>query len=392
MKSVVVHSCLILLQLGTLSALPPDVPARTDSVKGFQETVQAGLKPFVERGELAGAVALAADAKGVLASTAVGWRDTDKREPLTEDTVFWIASQTKPFTAAALLMLVDRGLLSVDDPVSKFIPEFAQLEVLDGPESGVQSTRPAHTKMLVRHLLTHSAGIFKQNQLNSPTVDFHPLSLRAKAHAKAPLQWEPGSQARYSNGAYTVIGSLVELISGEPYGEFLEKHIFQPLGMKDTTFWPSEAQCARMMTPYRTDETWTRLLPVRLTVLATPLHDRVKRHPTAQLGLFSTAQDLARFYRMLLNDGSLDGATILSPESARRMRERQTPEDWSGAFSFGMITKDDTFGHSGSFGTNTLANRETGLICIWLTQQTANLGDAWESEYIFQKAAKALRR
>ena len=392
MKSVVVHSCLTLLQLGTLSALPPDAPARPEAVKVFQETVQAGLKPFVERGELAGAVALAADAKGVLASTATGWRDTDKREPLTEDTVFWIASQTKPCTAAALLMLVDRGLLSVDDPVSKFIPEFARLEVLDGPEGGVQSTRPAHTKMLVRHLLTHSAGIFKQNQLKGPTVDFHPISLRAKAHAKDPLQWEPGSQARYSNGAYTVIGYLVELISGEPYGEFLEKHIFQPLGMKDTTFWPSDAQCARMMTPYRTDETWTKLLPVRLSVLATPLHDRVKRHPTAQLGLFSTAQDLARFYRMLLNDGSLDGTTILSPESARRMRERQTPADWGGAFSFGMITKDDTFGHSGSFGTNTLANRETGLICVWLTQQTANPGDAWESEYIFQKAAKALKR
>lgn len=392
MKSLAVQSCLILLQFGTLSALPPDTPARPDSVKAFQETVQTGLKPFVERGELAGAVALAADAKGVLASTATGWKDTDKRQPLTEDTVFWIASQTKPFTAAALLMLVDRGLLSVDDPVSKFIPEFEQMDVLEGPEDGVPSTRPARANILVRHLLTHSAGIFKQNQLKSPTVDFHPLSLRAIAHAKDPLQWEPGSQARYSNGSYTVIGYLVELISGEPYGEFLEKHIFQPLGLKDTTFWPSEAQCERMMTPYRTDEMWTKLIPAKLPLLATPLHDRVKRHPTAQLGLFSTAQDLARFYRMLLNDGSLDGATILSRESARRMRERQTPADWKGAFSFGMVTKDDTFGHSGSFGTNTLANRETGLICIWLTQQSANLGDAWESEYIFQNAAKALKR
>lgn len=392
MKSAFVSAFFVLLQFSTGSALASDAPAKPESAKVFQDTIQNGLKPFVEHRELAGAVALAADAKGVLAAAAVGWKDMDTKVPLAEDTVFWVASQTKPITAAALLMLVDRGLVNVDDPVSKFIPEFAQLQVAEGPEGGPQTLRPARETMLIRHLLMHSAGIGTKTKFDGPTFDFHPISVRAKAHANEPLQWDPGAKARYSNGAYTVLGYLVELISGEPYGEFLEKHIFEPLGMKDTTFWPSDAQCARMMTPYRTDEAWTKLTPAKITILATPLHDRVKRHPTAQLGLFSTAQDLARFYRMLFNDGSLDGAKILSPDSARKMRDRQTPEDWNGAFSYGMITKGETFGHMGSFGTNTLADRKTGLICVWLTQQTANPGDAWEAEYIFQKAAKALER
>jgi CubicO group peptidase (beta-lactamase class C family) len=392
MKSAYVSTLSLLLQISAATVLAADLPATPNSAKSFRETIQNGLKAFVEHRELAGAVALAADSKGVLASAAAGWKDMDTKVPLSEDTVFWVASQTKPITAAALLMLVDRGLLSVDDPVSKFIPEFAHLQVAEGPEGGPQTIRPARETMLIRHLLMHSAGIGTKTQFDGPTFDFHPISVRARAHAKEPLQWEPGTNARYSNGAYTVLGYLVEVISGEPYGEFLEKHIFEPLRMKDTTFWPSDAQCARMMTPYRTDEAWTKLTPAKITILATPLHDRTKRHPTAQLGLFSTAQDLARFYRMLLNDGSLDGAKILSPESARKMRDRQTPEAWTGAFSYGMITKGDTFGHMGSFGTNTLADRNTGLICVWLTQQTANPGDAWEAEYIFQKAAKALTR
>ena len=204
------------------------------------------LQPFVDNHTIAGAVTLVARGEQTLSLDAVGWADLAKKAPMRADCLFWIASMTKPMTASALFMLQDEGLLNVNDPVEKYLPEFNDQWLVESKTATKMTlVRPARS-VLIRDLLTHTSGLGDVDPPRSDTT----LAELAMGYAHEPLQFEPGSHWTYANQGLNTAGRIVEVVSGRPYAEFMEQRIFRPLGMKDTTFWPSPAQEKRLAKSY----------------------------------------------------------------------------------------------------------------------------------------------
>ena len=173
---------------------------------------------------------------------AVGWADVAAGMPMREKKLFWIASQSKPITATALMMLVDEGKVKLDDPVEKYLPEFKdQWLAVEQDKDHILLKKPKHP-ITVRNILSHTSGLPFKSALEQPTLDLLPLRVAVRSYAMTPLQFEPGSKYQYSNAGINTAGRIIEVVSGMPYEEFLDKRLFEPLGMKDTTFWPNEEQ------------------------------------------------------------------------------------------------------------------------------------------------------
>ncbi|HVJ83737.1 MAG TPA: serine hydrolase domain-containing protein, partial [Planctomycetia bacterium] len=209
------------------------------------------LGPFVERGSLAGAVALVADRDKVIGIESVGYADIAAKKSMTIDAMFWIASQTKPMTAAALMILVDEGKVRLDDPVAKHLPEFNDAWLAaERTKDRLVLKRPKRP-IMVRDLLCHVSGLPFRSAAEEPTLDGLPLNAAVKTYAMTPLQSEPGERYQYSNTGINTAGRIIEVAGGMSYEEFMDKRLFAPLGMKDTTFWPSEEQAQRIAKGYK---------------------------------------------------------------------------------------------------------------------------------------------
>ena len=369
------------------------LPAIADSaLDHYRETLHSGLQRFIQDGELNGAVTLAATGTTLLDTSAIGLADPTKKAPMQPDTLFWVASQTKPITAAAIFMLIEDGKLQFDTPLTDLLPEYKDLQAVASKTPEQTILKPVKTPIRIHHLLSHMAGFGSKTTFDLPGWDSWPLDVRARAHAIPPLRFEPGTSAAYSNGGYTILGRIIELVSGQPYDQFIQSRILNPLGMNDTTPYPTLEQQKRLAAPYKPDDAWKGLVPATIPILSYPLENKSTRHAMPVGGLFSTAKDIARFYQMLVNDGSLDGKRYLSKTSVDRMRTRQTPPEWKGNYGCGCIVTPTAYGHMGSFGTDTLVDRDSGLIMVWLTQQNGFPGSAWEAMYLFQNAARELQK
>ena len=205
---------------------------------------------------------LVASKDKVLSLEAVGCADVAAKRPMQTDCLFWIASQSKPITAAALMMLVDEGKVKVDDPVEKYLPEFkGQMVVAEQDKDHVLLKKPKHP-ILVRNVLSHTSGLPFATAIENPTLDLYPLATRVRSYAMLPLGFEPDSKYQYSNAGINTAGRIIEVVSGMPYEKFLDKRLFEPLGMKDTTFWLSPEQIKRLgprpTNPARTRRGWRR--------------------------------------------------------------------------------------------------------------------------------------
>lgn len=238
--------------------------------------IPAALQPFVDRHALAGAVTLAASADRVLSLDAVGFADIASSQAMRTDALFWVASQSKPITATAFMMLVDEGKVNVDEPVEKYLPEFKDQMLATGDPKDPTLQKPAHP-IMVREILSHTSGLPFASPAEHPTLDLLPLRDAVKSYAKVPLQSEPGSKYQYSNAGLNTAGRITEVVSGMPYEEFLQKRLFDPLGMKDTTFWPSEEQLRRLAKSYKPNAAKTGLEETPISQLKYPLTDRTKR-------------------------------------------------------------------------------------------------------------------
>jgi len=347
----------------------------------------SSVRPFVDRQELAGAVMLVADKDRVLAAEAVGWADNARRKPMRTDSVFWIASQSKPITAAALMMLVDEGKVSVEDPVEKYLPEFrGQMVVAEKDGDHVLLRRPRHP-ITVRNVLSHTSGLPFKSALEEPTLDRFPLAARVRSYAMTPLEFEPDSKYQYSNAGINTAGRIIEVVTGRPFEDFLDERLFRPLGMKDTTFWPNEEQAARIARSYKPGRDNRGLEETTIGQLHDPLTDRTQRFPMPAGGLFSTAQDVVRFYQMLLGGGQREGKRILSEAAVRQITSRQTPPELSSSYGFGFAVGETTFGHGGAYATNTIADTQRGLILVWLVQHAGFPGEGNKSQETFKRAA-----
>ena len=387
MRSLIVLLAVAVLSSGLADVSAPKLPG-----------IGAVMQEMISQNEIAGAVTLVANKDGVLHEEATGFANAADQKPMALDSMFWIASMTKPVTGAAIMMLVDEGKLSIADPVSKFIPELAALKTPSG--------KPAN--LTITQILTHTSGLGEAGgeaaQKAKTLADLVPVWLAT------PMQYEPGSQWKYTQSGINAAARIVEVVSGMSFDAFLQKRLFDPLGMTNTTFYPSDAQRARMATAYEKDKTTGKLGAVP------PRSDfGVRgRPPLGNGGLYSTAGDYARFCRMLLNGGTLDGRHILTAEAVRTLSSVQTSEMPCGFFqtdTFGNRGKNygwgigtcilrephegvaevlspGSFGHGGAWGTQAWIDPVKGLIYVLMVQR-ANFpnSDASDVRRVFQKAA-----
>jgi len=269
----------------------------------------------VERGDTPGVVALVADRKGCVFEGSAGKLDIARDAPLSSNAIFRIASMTKPVTSAAIMILVEQGKLSLDDPVSKYLPAIGQLQVLThfNEVDGTYETRPAKRPMTIRHLLAQTSGM--GYAFSNPTVAAL-VKLTHKAEWELPLQHDPGETWMYSPSP-AVLGLVVEKISGMSLEEFLQRHIFVPLGMHDTSFAVPLDKQSRVITIYQhVDGKFQDLPQPSINSVPTPPF-------RGDGGLLSTAADYGRFVSMLLGGGQLGHVRILSARSVRLMGENQ---------------------------------------------------------------------
>jgi CubicO group peptidase (beta-lactamase class C family) len=318
--------------------------------------------------EVPGAVALVAQNGRIVYFNARGVLDLDTRKPLAKDSIFQLASLTKPVTTAAILMLVEEGKVRLTDPVSRFIPGF----------------RP----VTIRQLLTHTSGIVSAVQL--PTEANATLETFLPRFATEPLEFEPGSQWKYSNTvAFDLLARVVEVASGQPYDRFLRGRIFEPLGMHDTAHALSTTQKPRLATRYN-------VTPAGLQKASgpdTPLYFG------GGWGLNSTAQDYFRFAQMLLNKGELDGRRLLSPRAVELMQAVHIPDTLPGrtpgtswglgvrvitdAANAGVWLSNGSFGWTGASGTHFWIDPTENLVAVLMAAApTPNLKPDFETAVI----------
>jgi CubicO group peptidase (beta-lactamase class C family) len=283
-----------------------------------------------------------------------------------EDDLFAIASMTKPITATALMILVDEGKLSIDDPVKKHLPEFATVKFQGEP--------PA-TVMTVRHCLTHTAGLAGSQRTIAT------LKESVEEIAARDLAFQPGERWQYSPGL-TVCGRIIEVVSKQPYEAFLESRIFKPLGMNETSFAPSEQQRKRLVRLYQPSANKQDLAVASHWLV----DDAGKMAANPSGGLFSTAADLSRFYQMILNGGELDGERTVSQAAVDEMTKVRTGSLTTGftpgnGWGLGWcvirepqgVTESlspGTFGHGGAFGTQGWVDPKRKTIFVLLIQRT----------------------
>ena len=205
----------------------------------------------------------------------------------------------------------------------------------------------------------------------------------------SPLQFQPGTKYQYSNAGINTAGRIIEVVSGLSYEEFLQTRLFYPLGMKDTTFWPSDEQVTRLAKSYKPNEAKDNLEELTVGQLKYPLSDRT-RYPMPAGGLFSTAEDLAHFMQMILNGGILDGKRYLSEDAVNVMTSKQTPPDVPDGYGLGWGTDGVHYGHGGAFSTNMNIDSQRGLITIWLVQHAGFPGNGDQSQGAFQRAVEEI--
>ncbi len=359
------------------------------------------LQQFVDDGAIAGAVTLVARRDKIVRLEAVGYADLEKRVPMRTDNLFWIASMTKPITATAVMMLQDEGKLSIEEPVEKYLPEFkGQWMIAEKGKDTLTLKHPARP-ITLRDLLTHTSGL---GEIPPPRPDCS-LAELVMAYSQRPLQFEPGSRWSYSTAGINVLGRIVEVVSGQAFADFLDARLLRPLGMRDTTFWPTPRQVRRLAKSYAPASSGRGLEETNIYFVKGDLSDR-HRTPFPGGGLFSTASDLCRFYQMILNGGVAGNRRFLSETAVKQMTTTQTGDLKTGfvdGMSFGLgwgvvkqpqgvtaMLSPGTFGHGGAYGTQGWVDPKRGAIFVMLIQR-AKLpnADASDMRRVFQQTAVA---
>jgi CubicO group peptidase (beta-lactamase class C family) len=379
------------IAIALLSILPSPLLFAQQDAPPAVSAIREAIRPAVEGREVAGAVTVVATPERVVHLDAVGKADIGRDEPMRPDTIFWIASMTKPITATAVMMMQDEGKLSVDDPVEKHLPEFKELKTADG----------APAKLTIRHLLTHTSGMGEASPDEARGVAT--LAGMIPIYVGKPVKFKPGSKWAYCQSGINTAARIVEVASGESFDRFVERRITGPLGMKDTTFYPTDDQIPRIATPYRKGD-GGELKKATLRILGGKSPTSRDRFPAANGGLFSTGPDYARFCRMILDGGELEGRRYLKPESVKLMTSVQTGDLETGftegnGWGLGWCVVRDpqgvtaslspgSFGHGGAYGTQAWIDPTKKRAYILMVQR-ANFpnADASEVRRAFQTAA-----
>lgn len=368
------------------------------------------LQSLVDKHIVPGVVTLVADKDKVLDYEAAGYASLANKTPMRKDAVFWIASMSKSLTGTALMMLVDEGKVSLNDPVEKFLPEFKGQMVKDA--DGI-SHPPMHP-ITVREIMNHTSGLVLANEKTLKRTQS--LKEDVTAIASFPLRREPGTKYEYNNCGIDTGGRIIEVVSGMSYADFMQKRLFDPLGMKDTTFWPNEEQASRLAhtarfaadkkvleeikqdknVEQRVIDKWSEGVHVPRAITADMgagvAFNYAKHYGEPAGGFYSTAQDIGTFCRMLLNGGALDEKRYLSEQSVKQMSAIQTgdvPVSPQEAYGIGWSVKirdEDgpavgSFGHRGARRTAMWIDPKNELAMVILVERFDMTGEEQKMMY-----------
>lgn len=327
------------------------------------------MQIFLDKGDFAGLVTIVADKNKILSFNCMGYRDLSKKLKMKKNTLFWIASQSKPIAATAVMMLVEEGKLSLDEPITTYLPELKDLKVDQEYLKDSQKEYSGTPAITLRRLLSHTSGMKWVGSIQEKVgkIDIIPLNSSVYVSAQTSLCAVPGDKFSYSNQGVNTAAAVIERISGMPYEKFLEQRIFKPLGMKNTTFWPDAKQQKNMAISY--EKVNGSLREARIDQLQYPLNDKHKRYPEAAGGLFSTPEDLVKFYRMIANGGIYKGKRFLSASSVAEMGGKQTGKNVETSYGLGWAVSEDEMSHGGSYGTDTRVNKKSGLVTLYFVQE-----------------------
>jgi CubicO group peptidase (beta-lactamase class C family) len=386
------------------SGRPEDVGLSSERLSRINEVVQR----YIASKEIAGAVTVVARRGKVAHFEAQGMTDLESKTPMRKDGIFRIASMSKPVTGVAILMLVEEGKVRLSDPVSRFIPEFKDTKVAvpkPGPEGSAPATGrgrgappqeitlvPATRPITVRDLLTHTSGLAsggagsREANRIAPRDPSENLAAHVPKLGGAPLDFQPGTEWRYSALAgIDTLGRIVEIVSGQTFDQFLRQRIFEPLGMKDTAFFPTDDRRPRVVSLYgRTPEGV-------LTKEETPSWLTTRTFFSGGGGLWSTPEDYTQFAQMLVNGGQLNGKRLLGPRTVELMGSNHVGELFaaSGAGRRGMgfgltveVVMDPiaagqrrsagSFGWDGAFGTHFWVDPKEQIAGVLMIQRSVN--------------------
>lgn len=367
---------------------PEDVGLSSERLGRIHEAIER----HIDAGNITGAVTLVARKGRIAHFEAHGLMDLDAETPMRKDAVFRLMSMTKPVTAVAVLMMLEEGKIRLADPVSKFLPEFAEMQVVaaqgadpasGGSGSGAAAdpaTVPAEREITIRDLLTHTSGLV-QNADRTPDDS---LATYVPKLAEVPLEFQPGVDWQYSGLAGPdVLARIVEIVSGKAYDEFVRGRIFEPLGMHDTMYFPSDELRPRLVTLYR-------ITPQGFEKDPDPDRISSKVYFSGGAGLVSTAHDYVQFAQMLANGGELNGKRLLSPRTVELMASDHVDGLFDGklpplfperGFGFGLqvaIMEDNigagwrlpngSYGWLGAYGTQVWVNPREKLVTLVMIQ------------------------
>jgi CubicO group peptidase (beta-lactamase class C family) len=348
------------------------------------DLLRPAMQKYVDDKTVAGATVAVGSREGIVVAEAVGSLNLEQKLAMPVDAMFRIASMTKPITAIAIMMLVDDGKLSVDDPVEKHLTEFKGQLIFDSKEGDKITLRKPTRPIRIRDLLTHTSGLpggFPEGITDLYFRRHLTLGEAVAISSQRPLEFEPGLKWSYCNAGIDTLGRIVEVVSGVSFEEFLEQRIFFPLGMFDTTFYPNDEQLQRLAALYELKEGELRATGFQLIGPT-----KTAKHPIPAGGLFSTLHDLGHLYRMMLTRGAIGELRLLSNKGVEEMTRIQIG-DLPGGFTPGVsmgfgwqVTRKPegvhsmmsagTFGHGGAFGTQAWIDPVQDFFVILLMQRS----------------------
>jgi CubicO group peptidase (beta-lactamase class C family) len=366
---------------GLFASAAVSAPPNFDSDK--LAAIAPAMQHFVDDEQVTGAVMAVGTTDGLVYHEAIGKLSLDSDRPMPKSAMFRIKSMTKPITALGIMMLVDEGKLTIDDPVEKHLPEFKGQMLTANQDNDAMTLKKASRPITIHDLLTHTSGLpkYPEGMTEKGGMRNHTLAEAVAALSQRPLDHEPGSKWKYCSTGIDTLGRIIEVVSGHPYDQFLSERIFKPLAIRDTTFFPTAEQCSRM----------AQLCAIKNGRLISaedqaPLPKEKPKFLEPSGGLYSTAADLARLYQIFLQDPKLVAQPLVSQRALKEMTRIQSGDlecGFSPGMSFGLgvgvvrepqditsMLSPGTFGHGGAYGTQGWIDPTRGMFVILLIQRT----------------------
>ena len=392
-RSIKFLSVLLIL----ITAFGLNVSAQKKVVDSKTNYAAEALQPYVDNGQLPGAISIFYK-DGVQETCCIGYADVASRRKINLDNSFMQCSQTKGFCGVTIAKLVEEGKISLDDPVSKYLPEFKTLWVEVEKSKDVRVLQKAKNVLTIRMVMNHTGGF--PFEISAKRGDVRgggwsggaPIRQVASIAAASPLLFEPGTKIKYSNTGIDIGAAIVEVVTGMKWEQYLKKEVLDPLGMKDTWFWPTDKQIKNKIELYEYKKNAPAVWVEEMAWEQRPYNDD-HVFASAGAGLWTTANDQLKFYKMLMNLGLGDnGVRILQEETVKKLLAVSTRPEGLGGYSLGLTapvkdTEEGWFGHGGAWGTSCSVNYHKKELRMWVVQRGGGKNhEPWKAD--MDKAAE----